>query len=79
MTEHGEEAILGLVRGFSGLPCLDQGCLGALTFRDVPGRPRNSFDRAVRRDHRAENVFVMPSYSSWTGVGRFIGQPFSGS
>ena len=26
---------------------------------------------------RAENVFVMSSYSSWTGVGRFIGQPFS--
>jgi hypothetical protein len=48
MTEHGEEAIRGLVRSFSSLRCLDQGRLPMLTFRDVPDRARNSFNRAIR-------------------------------
>ena len=67
---------LGLVRGFGGLPCLDQDHLGALTFRNVPGKPAtastmpsaaNTGLKCIRDAH------LLP----WTGVERFIGQPFS--
>jgi hypothetical protein len=60
VTEYGEEVILGLVRDFSSLSCLDprSGRLDALTFGDVPCRAHNRIGRAVARYYRGLKTYM---------------------